>query len=279
MNFLKMNLTLAVVFLFSSLSVFSQKSIDLKYDVSTGDQYDYHIVTDQDITFDANGQTMALNQNIEFKLISTVAEVSRDSMEIESKIKKIKMVQSIFGMQLVYDSDDPATAQNPMVAKIAETMGAMVDKSYYVVMDKKGNMLKVNMSELVENDNLSNNLSSGMQFGTYPDHKVKIGDSWETEISPLKTSDMKVKVKYTLLKVSGKKATLGIDGTITANTVEDIDMKMDGTQKGEMIVNTETGWLIESKIDQEIRMDIEQNGVKVPATISGTTTTTSVKMN
>ncbi len=279
MNLLKMNLTLAVVFLFSSPAVFSQKSIDLKYKVSVGNQYDYDIKTDQDITFDANGQTMALNQVIEFKLLSTIAKVDHDSIEVESKIKKIKMIQSIFGMQLVYDSDDPASAQNPMVAKIAETMGAMIDKSYSVVMDKRGNILKVNMSELVENDNLSNNLSSGMQFGTYPAHKVKIGDSWEKEISPLKTSDMKVKMKYTLVKISGKKATLGVDGMITANTIEGTDMKMTGTQKGEMIVNTETGWLIESKIDQDIQMDIDQNGVKVPATISGTTTTVANKLN
>jgi len=278
MNFLKMNLALAVLFLFSSLTVLSQKSVDLKYHVSTGDQYDYLISTDQDVTFDANGQTMALNQTVEFKILSTIEDVTRDSIEIESKIKKIKMVQSMFGMQLVYDSDDPATAQNPMIAKIAETMGAMIDKSYSVVMDKRGNMLKVNLKELVDNDNIANNLSSGMQFGTYPDHKIKVGESWEKEITPLKTSDMKVVMKYTLLKISGKKATLGIDGTITANSMEGMDMKMDGTQKGEMTVDTETGWLIESKIDQEIKMDIEQNGIKVPATISGTTTTVSTKV-
>ena len=278
MNFLKMNLSLAVLFLFSSLTVFSQKSVDLKYHVSKGDQYDYQISTDQDIVLDANGQTMTLNQTVEFKILSTIDEVTRDSIEIESKIKRIKTVQSMFGMQLVYDSDDPSTAQNPMIAKIAETMGAMIDKSYSVVMDKRGNMLKVNLKDLVDNDNISNNLSSGMQFGTYPDHKVKIGDSWENEITPLKTSDMKVKMKYTLLKVSGKKATLGIEGTITANNMEGMDMKMDGNQKGEMTVDTETGWLIESKIDQEIKMDIEQNGMKVPATISGTTTTVSTKV-
>jgi len=277
MNLLKMNLTLVAIMLFSSLTVFSQKSIDLKYNVKAGDQYDYNMVTDQDITVDANGQTMAINQKIEFKLLSAIKDVTRDSLKVESQIKRIKMTQSMFGMQLVYDSDDPATAQNPMLAKIAETMGAMVDKSYSVVMDKKGNILRINMNELVESDDLANNLSSGMQFGTYPDHKIKVGESWEKEISPLKTSDMKVIMKYTLLKVAGKKATLGIEGTITANTIEGNDMKMTGTQTGEMIVNTETGWLIESKIDQEIQMNLEQNGITMPATISGTTTTTSTK--
>ncbi len=278
MNLLKMNLTLVAIMLFSSLTVFSQKSIDLKYNVKAGDQYDYNMVTDQDITVDANGQTMAINQKIEFKLLSAIKDVTRDSLKVESQIKRIKMTQSMFGMQLVYDSDDPATAQNPMLAKIAETMGAMVDKSYSVVMDKKGNILRINMNELVESDDLANNLSSGMQFGTYPDHKIKVGESWEKEISPLKTSDMKVIMKYTLLKVAGKKATLGIEGTITANTIEGNDMKMTGTQTGEMIVNTETGWLIESKIDQEIQMNLEQNGITMPATISGTTTTTSTKV-
>jgi hypothetical protein len=54
-------------------------------------------------------------------------------------------------------------------------------------------------------------------------------------------------------------------------------MKMNGTMTGEMRVDVNTGWLIESVLNQEIELDIEQNGQKFPATISGTVTTTSEK--
>ncbi len=77
--------------------------------------------------------------------------------------------------------------------------------------------------------------------------------------------------------MTGKTATIQFDGTISANTMQDMDMKMDGTQKGEMIVDVNTGWLIESSVDQEIELDIDQNGQKFPATISGTIKTVSAK--
>lgn len=279
MNNFKLIWTLGVVLLLSSFAVFSQKSVDLKYHVSQGDQYSYAITMDQDITFETNGQTMTLNQNIIFEQQSVVMAVTSDSIDIQSTLKRVKMVQSIFGMQVTYDSDDSTTLQNPMAAKIAETLGGMIGKSYTMIIDTRGNILRTDLSNMVQNDDLSNNISSGTQFGSYPDHKVKVGDSWEKELSPVKTSDMKVKIKYTLLKVSGKQATLRIDGTITANTLQDMDMKLNGTQKGEMIVDIKTGWLIESKIDQEIKMNIEQNGMKIPATISGTITAKSKKLN
>ena len=85
--------------------------------------------------------------------------------------------------------------------------------------------------------------------------------------------------KYTLVKLTGSQATLQLDGIITANKMEDVnaDLNLSGLQKGEIIVDVKTGWLIESKVEQELKMDIEQDGVKFPATISGLITTTSKK--
>ena len=82
---------------------------------------------------------------------------------------------------------------------------------------------------------------------------------------------------YTLLKISGKQATIGLSGTIKANNMDGDELRLDGTISGEMIVSTQTGWLVKSVIDQEIELDIDQNGQKIPATISGTITTTSEK--
>ena len=88
---------------------------------------------------------------------------------------------------------------------------------------------------------------------------------------------MKVNMTYTVLKLSGKEATLGLNGTIKANSVENQELNLDGTMSGEMTVDVHTGWLIKSVIDQEIKLDIDQNGQKFPATITGTITTTTEK--
>jgi hypothetical protein len=272
---------MALVFLFSllALSFQAQKSVEFAYNVNSGNQYQTVLNIDQDIVFEANGQQMALDQLMTIKMEMKVNEVTGDSIKLENQFTSVKMTQGIFGMTVTYDSEDPSTMQNPMAAKVGEEMGKLINKSFFMAMDQKGNIGNMNLGNLTDNDDIANNMTSGAMFIAYPDGKVSVGESWEKEIFTSETSDMKFRAVYTLLKVSGKQATIKIDGTITANTVADADLRLNGTQKGEIIVDTKTGWFIESTIDQEIELDIEQNGMKYPATISGTIVTTSTAKN
>ncbi len=179
---------LTAIFLIALFSnaINAQKSVDLKYVLNQGDEYNYVIDIDQDVVFETNGQTMALDVLITFQNSTLVDVVTPDSVTLESTINRVKMTQGIFGMTVTYDSDDPATAQNPMAAKIAESMGMVIGKSYTQVMDIRGNVIRMDMGNLTENDDLADNLNSGAQYGVYPDHAVKVGDSWETDIAPVK---------------------------------------------------------------------------------------------
>ena len=259
------------------LTLSAQKKVELRYNLTTGDQYTYNIETDQDITFEASGQTMVRNSKIGFEMTGTVNDNASENIAIKTIIDRVTMTQSIFGMEIKYDSKDPSTTENPMAAKIAEAFSGLIGSSYTMIMDNKGNVKEVDMSELTDNDDLAQNLSSGSNYAIYKDGKVAVGDSWEKDIEPLKTSDMKYHLKYTVLKISKKETTLGVEGLITANSIDDAEVNLKGTQSGEMIVDTQTGWLIKSVIDQELTLDIEQGGQKFPATISGTTISTSMK--
>jgi len=258
------------------LNVLAQKSVELKYDVDAGDKYEYKLEIDQDIVFDAGGQTMALDQLMNFRMTSSINEKTGDEYKISTTIDAIKMTQSIFGMQVTYDSEDPNSMQNPMSAKIGEEMSKIIGSDYTMTMDERGHVTEVDASNL-SSDEVINNISSGSNFAIYKEGAVSVGDSWEGDVEPIENSDMKVQMTYTLLKISGKEATLGLNGSISSNKIEDQEMKMDGTMTGEMRVDVNTGWLIESVLNQEIELDIEQNGQTFPATISGTVTTTSEK--
>jgi len=276
-DYKKIIATIAIVLIPGLLmSVFAQKSVTLKYDVNAGDKYEYKLEIDQDIVFDAGGQTMALDQLMNFRMTSNIDEKTGNEYKISTTVDAIKMTQSIFGMQITYDSEDPNTMQNPMAAKIGEEMNNIIGSDYTMTMDEKGHVTNVDASD-VSNDELINNISSGSNFAIYKEGSVSVGETWDGDVTPMENSDMKVSMQYTLLKVSGKEALLGLNGTITANSIDDQEMKMNGTMTGEMTVNVNTGWLIESVLNQEIELDIEQNGQKFPATISGTVTTTSEK--
>ncbi len=257
----------------------AQKSVELKYNLQKGNIFDYSIVSDQDIVFEANGQTMAMDNSFSFFMTQEISEVTSDSIKIEGKINRTVTEASIFGMTVTYDSDDPASAQNPMSAKMGEEFMKILNKPFSMSMDHRGNMGNMDISNLSDNDEIAKNINSGSQFAVYPEGKISIGDTWSKQIMPVEGSDMKFDAKYTLLKLSGKEATIGIEGTITSNTMDGEEMKIDGTMKGEMLVDVKTGWLIESTLNQELQLDLEQNGARFPATITGTTVTTSAMKN
>lgn len=261
-------------------TAFGQKSVELKYKLKAGDQYNYNMELDQDIVFEVpGGQTMALDVLLTFKMTQKVVEVLADSIKLEGQIKRVKMSQAIMGMEMKYDSDDEGANQNPMMAQMANEFEKILNKSFFMSMDHQGKLGHMDFSGVSDNDELANNINNGSQFVIYPKGKISVGDTWEEDIKPIENSDQQFHAKYTLLKVTGKLATIGVDGIISANSLNDAELKMNGTMKGEMIVDVKTGWLIESTLDQDIEMDIEQAGQKFPANISGTIVTTSVKLN
>lgn len=274
----KLSILTILLLILTGFSLTAQKSVVLRYNLSQGDEYTYDINIDQDIVFQAQGQTMALDQLMDFYMTSTIMNVS-DSITIKTTINRINMIQKIMGMEIKFDSDQPANEQNPMSAQIAEAMGRLINHGYTIVMDKLGNISRVDVSDMSENNELANNMGSGANFAVFPENAISVGDSWEKDIEPMETSDMKFHVKYTLFKISGNQATLQLNGTITANKVEEMegDMNLKGETKGEMTLDIKTGWLIESKMEQDIQLDLEQNGTKFPATITGTVTATSKK--
>lgn len=264
------------VLLFTISSVHAQKSVTLKYNLNVGDQYEFVTELDQEVSFDANGQTMTLDQDMIFNMASNVTSVTNEEIAQEIKFEKVEMTQAIFGMELHYNSAD-STTWTGMGAQIAEEMNKLINKPISYVMDERGNIKDLDISSISDNDDLSNNLTSGNTYAVYPEGKVKVGESWETDIEPLKDSDMTVHMKYTLLKATKKQVTLGLEGTLKANEINSEDMELNGTTVGEMIVDTKTGMLISSKMDIELAVELEQQGMKIPANILSTTVTTCQK--
>ena len=265
--------------LFFMSSAVAQKSIQLQYNLSVGDSYIFVSDIDQDVSFEAMGSTMTLNQDMSFQMTSTVKKIEGDEIIKEFTFDKISMIQKIMGMEIVYDSEDSSTWKSGMGAEVASEMNKVIGKSSEIVMDNKGNIIDINISSVTDNSELTNNLTSGSTYAVYPDGKIKIGDSWENDIVPLKDSEMKVHVKYTLLKTTRKQAVIGIEGVLTGNEIQGVEMQLSGTTVGEMTVDRATGMLISSTIDLEMAMEMEKDGMKIPTDIMTTSVTSAKKVN
>ncbi len=254
----------------------AQKKIRLQYNLKKGTMYTYDLSMDQEISFTANGQDMTLNQEMTMALSSTVDNGEQpDTYKITSTIDGITMKQSIFGMEIFYDSGDSSTFTSGMGQKLGEELNKLIGKDYSITIDKQGNLKEMDMKNLNANSDIQDNLNQSSTFAAFPDHKVAVGETWEVKTVPLTDSSLIINTKYTLKKIKGKKAFIDFESTITS--AESNESKISGTQKGELIIDKKTGWTNHATIDQELKMEMNNNGMTFPATISGTTEVTSKK--
>ncbi len=269
---IKISILLLGLFLVNISSVVAQKSVQLRYNLNEGDHYIFVSDIGQEISFDAMGATTTLEQVMMFEMSSLVTKIEGDNISEDYVFERIKMDQKIFGMEIKYDSDDSSTFTG-MGAQIAEQMNKIIGAQIEIVKDNRGNLIDMDLSGFTENSDLMNNLSSGNSHAVYPEDKVKVGDTWETDINPMEDSEMRVHVVYTLLKISRKHVELGVVGTVSANEIEGKEITLSGSTAGTMIVDKKTGMLISSTIDLDMAMNLDQAGVTIPATIMGTTET------
>ena len=272
MNKIFKNLVIAAIIILPALAnqSFAQKKVMLKYKLEQGKVFKYKTDIDQDITFDANGQEMSLNQIVGIKTTSTIENSDNEGFKLVSSIDAMRMEQSIFGMDIVYDSEDPETQKDEMAQKIGEALTEIIGAQFSVTYDAKGNILESDLSALSKNEDISNNLNTNNNLTIFPDNKVAVGDSWEREVTPLNNSDMKTTSKYTVNKITRKQVVLDVVSTISSTELNGTSAEMTGTITGQAVINRKTGWTMSSEMDMEMTMQLEQNGMSFPGEISGT---------
>ena len=269
-------MTIVIVIMFTITIANAQKAVELTYNLNVGDKYEFNTELNQDISFDANGQTMTLEQVMSFQMGTQVISIADGLITQDLKFDKVSMNQQIFGMELNYNSEDESTWTG-MGAQIADQFNKIIGVSINFGMDNKGNIVEIDLSELKGVDDLTNNLTSGSNFALYPKGDIKVGETLERNIKPLKDSEMRVFMKYTLLKITKKQVIISLDGTLSGNVVDGTEVKLDGTTGGELIVDRNTGMLVNSTMDIDLTIEIEQQGMKIPANIVSTSATTVVK--
>jgi hypothetical protein len=218
-----------------------------------------------------------IDQKITTYVNTVVGKVAADSIQTTSTVKRMTMSQSVFGQKINYDSSDPKTYASGPAKRIGDALNKVIGKSYQVFIDEFGNITKFDMGDLAGQDKVAGSVNSGDNFIVFPGHSIEVGDSWQADIKPMKSSNMIYHVKYTLKKVSGNEAVIGIEAKISANKVENQNMTLDGVQNGEATVDIRTGWTTKLNVDQEVKMEVQQNGTSIPMTFSGTIIKTSVK--
>lgn len=257
------------------LTTYAQKAIMLKYNLKNGDKYLSTMTMGQEIDMEVQGQSMVINQDMNFEFGYAVSDVTADSFNLHTTINAIKMDQTVMGMEIKYDSKDTSTYNNPMVGtKISDQMNSLINKEIVTTTSVDGNVGTIDLGDMGSDNEVASNMKSSFSQAVYPDHKVKVGDSWENDITTSGIAEMNMHLTYTLTKATRKQAFIDVKGTIES---PDATAQLKGTISGEMIVDRKTGWVIHSTFDQDFEMQMERQGMSFPATISGTYEINSAK--
>ena len=249
------------------LTSYAQKSIQLKYNLKKGDKYKSNMAMDQDISMNVQDQSMTISQDMNFEFSYLVKDVKADSFNLSTTIDAISMKQTVMGMEIVYDSKDTSTYNNPVVGtKVSDEMNKIIGVTVTTTISKNGNVGSVDLGSIETDNEIAGNMKSSFSQAVYPDHKIKVGESWTNDITTKGLAEMNMHMTYTLNKITRKQAEIGVKGTIDS---PDTDAKLKGTITGNMTVDRKTGWVIHSTFDQDFDMQMEQNGMSFPASISG----------
>lgn len=241
----------------------AQKQIQLSYQLKKGQKYVLEIKNNQTINMSMSGQSMVLKQNLNMQqnvLVSDVDDANKQTLELT--YENILFKQNAMGMEVIWDSQNPDTI-NPISKQIGLSLGGMINNPIVIVIDEKGNPISLNKDEGLNNQTNLAGFESGMMV-VYPTEKISVGSTWSTSLKPDPKSDFVIESTYTLDELKGNAAMISFSGTIKGTEIMGEKALINGTITGKTEVDTRNGWVTKAAVNQELQMEMEQAGMKIP---------------
>ncbi len=257
----------------------------LKFSPEQGKGYDYEMVMDLDTK--AAGQESAITLSGIYSM--DITSVDNNVRTISTSYKSIKMKMDMMGMNIEIDSDKPVPdggtdmKQNPLGA-MNKVMTGLVGKKFIIKVDEEGKVLAVEgfekiLTDMVDsmgvNDNIKAQVMASLKdqysnqsikdqfaqiFTIFPNKEIKVGDTWEKIYSTGGKMAAKFTTNYTVKNIEGDHVTLVADTKISST---DDNMNLQGTQSGNIIVDSKTGLMINSEFDQDMEIKAGGQTVKI----------------
>lgn len=252
----------------------SDRKYLLELDPETGRTGTMVMDYDLNISMDVMGMAMEMDQNMEMGAKMTI--LANDGKEVTTGLTyeyvSIAMDNPMTG-NMEYDSREDNSG-SLIGAELDAAFSGVIGKEVKVIRDKTGKTLgSEGLDELDMKQNQGGlDFSSVMGMSAFPDKPVAIGESWSQVIeSP--ESPMKFDMEMTLKNVSGGKAYIDFDATVSSNenfaNADSVDISVSGTQTGTFIYELDGMWMLESLINQDLQMSVVQMGMTIPMDLKG----------
>ena len=266
-----------------SIVSFSQKPINLKFNLAKGKGFDYSVNMAVTTTGTAGGQSINVKNTMTFGYRFDVIDDSSGWKKKQATISKIAMDISAGGQNINYDSDEPVDTSDVMNSTFAKVMGTLKGSQFEFIMNANGKVGYVHgineMVQKMKDQDSSDDMAAGMagafdeesfkqnlqqSFGLYPGKPVKPGDTW-TGTTNTMSNDIELKMDnvYTLESVTGNIATVKVNSKISSPSSETIT-SMNGSYHGTMQFDIPTGIPSNGDVDMILNINVNAGGQSIP---------------
>jgi hypothetical protein len=251
----------------------------LKFNLEKGKGYDYEMVVDMDMKMEGQTSKVTVDGDYSMKIVDENAGVKT----VATTYNSVKMSMNVMGMNIEMDSNKPVEGdvdmkKNPMGA-MNKIMAGLINKPFMVKVNEEGDVLEVtgfdkivsdmidslgleeqqkemakaSMKDQFNDQSMKDNFAQ--MFTIFPNKEVKVGDSWKKTHSTVGKMGAVYNTTYTVKDIDGDHVTLRTDTKINSDKE---GAEIDGTQTGNIIVDSKTGLMINSEFDQNFKMKTDK---------------------
>lgn len=259
------------------------QSVEIQLNLELGKVYPHVMHSNAVVIQDINGQKINIDVTLGGRLTYLVKSVSENDYKMDVQYKSLSMTMALPQGSVKFDSEkkDKGDAFSMM-------LGEMVNKPFQITMTKIGKITDVKNIEFLTDDVLSHFTELPAEqlaqlkeqflksFGEeafkasfeslsaiYPSKPVAVGENWEIKTKVGSGAGMTADVisTYTLSDIKAKNHVIVGESIITSTNsdtyvpIRGMPTRYDlsGAMKSEIVLDKVTGWVIEAKINQEMK--------------------------
>ncbi len=254
------------------------------FKVPPGKQFAITTTVKGNMTQEAMGQTMEMPYDVASASTVVIKTSDKAGADVSMIVDKIRMVMSVMGQEMSYDSEKGSDADNPLGGSFRNYIG----KTTTFKVDNAGRVVEgsVVMPAEVKADagaDMGTMVMGSMMleargglpslFDIFPagTKAIAIGETVTDKSAAEGSSNVKRSISYTLVELKDGKARFTISGTTQIDGKTEmqgmaVSMATSSKESGEMLIDVATGLLISKTLTSEQTGSLEAAGMQMPVT-------------
>ena len=276
-----------------SCFISTSAQIKLSFNPQKGVKYEHQMGTIQNMKQSVMGQEIPMEMEMNGTYIMEIMDKSAHEIHAQMTFQGFAFNVSSPMMKIRYDSENPTENPSEMDKVFEKMFNTLIGKTFSLIFAADGSVKSAaGMGDIIENmlEAISSNGQVAEQmrvqmnqqfsdetmkrmfeqsFNFYPENEIKVGDSWNIEMTaPMNNMNFAIKTRNTLKELTNNMASIEVSGDIEMDMGEMGEGKLTGTQTGIMTIDTTTGMPVTSEISQNMKGSIKAQGMEIQMEIA-----------